>query len=157
MSGDVRLVDLAELLADGLLRLQVPDRTALDASLDAARHNIRAAAANVTTFPSWAEAMFYEAGLRCARAIVGAAGYRISAERGHVTAIDAADALTGGSHHPIFVRLHRMRRTRQEVLYETRPDPSRQDLDRAARDVERLLEVAGSAVARTHVEGEREA
>ena len=47
-----------------------------------------------------------------------------------------------------------MRRTRQEVLYETRPDPSRQDLDRAARDVARLLEVAGSAVARTRTEGE---
>ena len=154
MTGEVRLVDLAELIADGLLRLQAPDRSALDASLEAARRDIEAAEANVESFPAWAEAMFYEAGLRCARAIVGAAGYRISAERGHVTAIDAADALTAGSHHPIFVRLHRMRRTRQEVLYETRPDPSRQDLDRAARDVARLLEVAGSAVARTRTEGE---
>ena len=81
-------------------------------------------------FPAWAEAIFYEAGLRCARAIVGAAGYRIASERGHVTAIDAADTLTGGSHHPIFVRLHRMRRTRHEFLYETRPAPSRTDLDR---------------------------
>ena len=100
------------------------------------------------TFPAWAEAIFYEAGLRCARAIVGAAGYRISSERGHVTAIDAADTLTGGSHHPVFVRLHRMRRTRHEFLYETRPDPSRTDLDRAARDVDRLVDVAASAVAR---------
>ena len=102
-------------------------------SLDAARRDIEAATANVGAFPAWAEAIFYEAGLRCARAIVGAAGYRISSERGHVTAIDAADTLTGGSHHPIFVRLHRMRRTRHEFLYETRPAPSRTDLDRAAR------------------------
>ncbi len=90
--------------------------------------------------------MFYEAGLRCARAIVAAAGFRIATERGHVTAIDAADALTNGSHHPIFIRLHRMRRTRHEFMYETRPDPSRQDLERAARDVERLVEVAASAI-----------
>ena len=143
---ELRLVDLAELLADGLLRLQPPDREALDASLEAAARDIEAASANVESFPSWAEAMFYEAGLRCARAIVAAAGFRIATERGHVTAIDAADALTTGSHHPIFIRLHRMRRTRHEFMYETRPDPSRQDLERAARDVERLVEVAASAV-----------
>jgi hypothetical protein len=148
VTGEIRLVDLAELLADGLLRLQPPDRAALDASLGAAARDVEAAKANVETFPAWAETMFYEAGLRCARAVVAAAGYRISTERGHVTAIDAADALTAGSHHPIFVRLHRMRRTRHEFMYETRPDPSRTDLDRAARDVERLLEVALSAVAR---------
>lgn len=149
MSGDVRLVDLAELIADGLLHLQPPDRAALEVSLDAARRDLDAASANVAAFPAWAETIFYEAGLRCARAIVGAGGYRISSERGHVTAIDAADALTGGSHHAIFVRLHRMRRTRHEFLYQSRPDPSRTDLDRAARDVERLVEVAASAVART--------
>jgi hypothetical protein len=146
-------VDLAELIADGLLHLQPPDRAALQASLDAARRDIDAANANVADFPAWAEAIFFEAGLRSARAIVGAAGYRISSERGHVTAIDAADTLTGGSHHPILVRLHRMRRTRHEFLYETRPDPSRTDLDRAARDVERLVEVAASALARLALDG----
>ena len=81
MSGELRLVDLAELLADGLLRLQPPDRAALDASLEAAARDIEAAGANVEPFPSWAEAMFYEAGLRCARAIVAAGGFRIATER----------------------------------------------------------------------------
>ena len=141
-----RLADLAELIADGLLRLQPPDRTALEQSVAAARRDVEAALANVADFPSWAEAMFYEAGLRSARTIVGAAGYRVAAERGHVTAIDAADALTSGAHHVIFIRLHRMRRTRHEFMYETRPDPSRQDLDRAARDVESLIDVVAGAV-----------
>ena len=141
-----RLVDLAELIADGLLRLQPPDRAALEGSIGAAERDVEAARANASTFPAWAETMFYEAGLRSARAIVGAAGYRVAAERGHVTAIDAADALTAGAHHPIFVRLHRMRRTRHEFMYETRPDPSRQDLERAAHDVTQLIEVATVAV-----------
>ena len=142
-----RLADLAELIADGLLRLQPPDKAALEQSLEAAARDVEAARANVEDFPSWAEAMFYEAGLRSARAIVGAAGYRVAAERGHVTAIDAADALTTGAHHVIFIRLHRMRRTRHEFMYETRPEPSRQDLDRAERDVEALIGLATTAVA----------
>ena len=144
---DPRLADLAELIADGLLRLQPPDKAALEQSLEAAARDVEAARANVEDFPSWAEAMFYEAGLRSARAIVGAAGYRVAAERGHVTAIDAADALTAGAHHVVFIRLHRMRRTRHEFMYETRPEPSRQDLDRAERDVEALIGLATTAVA----------
>ena len=142
-----RLADLAELIADGLLRLQPPDKAALEQALEAAARDVEAARANVGDFPSWAEAMFYEAGLRSARAIVGAAGYRVATERGHATAIDAADALTSGAHHVIFIRLHRMRRTRHEFMYETRPEPSRQDLDRAERDVEALIGLATTAVA----------
>jgi hypothetical protein len=87
-------------------------------------------------------AMRYEAALRCARVVVQATGYRIAAERGHVTAIDAADAVTQGRHHRIFVRLHRMRRTRHDFMYETSPDPSTQDLDQAAKDVAALIEIA---------------
>ena len=141
-----RLVDLAELIADGLLRLQAPDRTGLEGSIEAAERDVEAARANIEDFPAWAEAIFYEAGLRAARVIVGAAGYRVATERGHVTAIDAADALTRGTYHTVFIRLHRMRRTRHEFLYETRPDPSRQDLDRADRDVTSLIELAAFAL-----------
>lgn len=90
--------------------------------------------------------MLYEAGLRCARAIVQAAGYRIAADRGHVTAIDAADALTG-AHHRLFVRLHRMRRHRHEFMYESAPEPSPGDLEQGRQDVEALLRVADKAVA----------
>lgn len=88
-------------------------------------------AAVETTSPSWAETMLYEASLRAARVIVQAAGFRIATDRGHVTAIDAADALTDGDHHRRFVRLHRMRRMRHEFMYETRHPPSAADLAQA--------------------------
>ena len=91
--------------------------------------------------------MLYEASLRAARVIVQAAGFRIATDRGHVTAIDAADALTDGDHHRRFVRLHRMRRMRHEFMYETRHPPSAADLAQARLDVEALLAVAEAALA----------
>lgn len=67
--------------------------------------------------------MLYEAGLRSARAIVQAHGFRISSHRGHVAAIDAADALTVGRHHRTFVRLHRMRRMRHDFAARNMAQP----------------------------------
>jgi hypothetical protein len=86
--------------------------------------------------------MLYEGALRAARVIVMAGGYRIAADRGHVTAIDAADALTSRRHHRIFVRLHRLRRRRHEFMYQTPPDPGAQELDSAQADVLTLIRVA---------------
>ena len=123
------------------------DPAALLAVLDAAREDLVAAAAVITTSPSWAETMLYEAGLRTARVIVQAAGFRIAADRGHVTAIDAADALTNGVHHRPFVRLHRMRRMRHEFMYETRHPPSAADLSQARLDVDGLLALAAATLA----------
>lgn len=141
------LVDLGDLVADGRLRPQAVDPAALLAVLDAAREDLVAAAAVITTSPSWAETMLYEAGLRTARVIVQAAGFRIAADRGHVTAIDAADALTNGVHHRPFVRLHRMRRMRHEFMYETRHPPSAADLSQARLDVDGLLALAAATLA----------
>ena len=141
-----RLVTIEELVIDGRLRPQRPDIFGLPKMLEAAARDLEAAAANDQIFPSWAMSMRYEAGLRCARVIVQAAGYRIAADRGHVTAIDAADSLTQGRHHLTFVRLHRMRRTRHEFMYEVGADPSMQDLELARRDVLRLIGLARTAV-----------
>jgi hypothetical protein len=138
--------DLERLIAEGRLKAQAPDGAALRAALAAAETDLDAALATAGTFAGWAEAMLYEAGLRCARVIVHAAGFRISADRGHVTAIDAADALTRGDHHVTFVRLHRMRRVRHEFMYETRPDPSEGDLAQERSDVQVLLLLAHAAV-----------
>lgn len=135
-------VDLAEQIADGRLRPQPPDAVALRAMLAAARADVTAARAVRTASPSWSETMLYEAGLRAARVIVQAHGYRIAAERGHVTAIDAADALTEGRFHRRFVRLHRMRRTRHSFMYEVGREPSTSDLEQAHVDVEALLRLA---------------
>src|SRR5688572_14259878 len=101
---------VAGLVAAGELREQAPDWQMLLETLELAERDLEAAAANASRFPPWAETMIYGAGLRAARVIVMAAGYRIAAERGHVTAINAADALTEEVHHRIFVRLHRLRR-----------------------------------------------
>lgn len=86
--------------------------------------------------------MLYEAGLRAARVIVMAGGYRISADRGHVTAIDAADALTSHRHHRIFVRLHRLRRRRHDFMYETPAEPGAQELATARTDITQLIGIA---------------
>lgn len=146
MSRD--LVDLETLVADGRLRTQGPDRSMLAAVLAAAHGDIEAASAVATASPSWSEAMLYEAGLRACRVIVQAAGFRIAADRGHVTAIDAADALTDGAHHIRLVRLHRMRRMRHEFMYENGRPPSDSDLQQARIDVLALLEQARRAVDR---------
>lgn len=144
MSPD--LVDLGELVADGRLRPQPVDRAALRAVLETARKDIRAESVIAATSPPWAETMLYEAGLRAARVIVQAGGFRIAADRGHVTAIDAADALTGGAHHREFVRLHRMRRTRHEFMYDTGHPPSEGDLAQARLDVEVILRAASTTL-----------
>jgi hypothetical protein len=137
-----RRVDLADLIADGRLRLQDPDSGLLEEMLEQAERDLEAASANQERFAPWAETMLYEAGLRAARVIVMAAGYRIAADRGHVTALDAADALTASRHHRIFVRLHRLRRWRHEFMYQTAPDPGTQELEQARSDVEKLIRVA---------------
>jgi hypothetical protein len=133
---------LEELVADGRLRVQAPDTVMLASTLEAARADLLAAATVEVASGSWAEAMLYEAGLRAARVIVQAAGFRIAAERGHLTAIDGADALTEGAHHLQFLRLHRMRRMRHEFMYEVRHAPTAADLLQAREDLETLLEVA---------------
>ena len=138
--------DLAEFVTDGRLRPQTPDRGALSATVIAARADLAAAGTIAVASPSWAEAMLYEAGLRTARVIVQAAGFRIAADRGHTTAIDAADLLTHGAHHRRFVRLHRMRRQRHEFMYETGRPPSESDLATDKADVESLLAVAEQAI-----------
>lgn len=135
-------VDLDELIADGRLRPQPPDAVALRAMLAAARADVAASRIVRRASPSWSETMLYEAGLRASRVIVQAHGFRIAAERGHVTAIDAADGLTDGRMHRRFVRLHRMRRTRHVFMYEVGRDPSGTDLDQARVDVEALLLLA---------------
>ncbi len=147
MTGSGSLPEIGEYVADGRLRLQMPDEGALSGVIAAARKDLSAAASNRTAFPAWAETMLYEAGLRCARVIVQAAGYRITADRGHITAIDAADTLTATVHHRLFVRLHRMRRQRHDFIYQTAPDPSPGDLDQGRRDVEALVQLAEKAVA----------
>lgn len=138
--------DIEDLIAQARVRTARPDGDALQAALASALDDIAAANEIQERHPAWAEAMLYEAGLHCARTVVQASGYRISAQGGHVAAIDAADSLTGGEHHRLFVRLHRMRRMRHDFMYETAPDPSIQDLDQAHRDVEALLVVARKAV-----------
>lgn len=141
------LPSIAALVGDGRLVGQAPDRTALEATIDGAERDVAAADANLGSFGPWADAMLYEAGLRSARVIVQAAGFRIdAAARAHVTAIDAADTLTGAEHHLIFVRLHRMRRRRNDFMYGTIVDPTDQDLAQARRDVVVLISLARHAV-----------
>lgn len=138
---------IQEMLSAGRLVAQAPDRVALAQVTESAERDVLAADANLVTFSPWADAMLYEAGLRAARVIVQAAGYRIDAGAGaHVTAIDGADALTGRTHHVVFLRLHRMRRRRNMFMYETTPDPSESDLMQARRDVRALIEVAKHAL-----------
>lgn len=138
---------IEDMLDAGRLVTQASDRLALAQVIGSAERDVLAADANIATFSPWADAMLYEAGLRAARVIVQAAGYRIDAGAGaHVTAIDAADAVTGRTHHTVFVRLHRMRRRRNNFMYETTPDPSESDLTQARTDVRSLIEVAKQAV-----------
>ena len=138
---------IEDMLDAGRLVTQASDRLALAQVIGSAERDVLAADANFATFSPWADAMLYEAGLRAARVIVQAAGYRIDAGAGaHVTAIDAADALTGRTHHTVFVRLHRMRRRRNSFMYETTPDPSDSDLAQARTDVRSLIQVARQAV-----------
>jgi hypothetical protein len=141
---------VAGLVEAGQLRPQAPDWAALVETLALADRDLEAAAANSSRFAPWAETMIYEAGLRAARVIVMAAGYRIAAERGHVTAINAADALTGERHHRVFVRLHRLRRRRAELMYEAASEPGAQELATARADAEKLI-----ALARERVPGGR--
>jgi hypothetical protein len=139
---------ITRLIAEGRLIAQQPDKHTLIETLDGADRDIEAADANLESFSPWSDAMLYEAGLRSARAIVQAAGYRIDAGAGaHKTTIDAADALTDGRHHPVFVRLHRMRRRRNDFMYGTAPDPTERDLNQARVDVVALIVVARQAVA----------
>lgn len=141
------LASIAQLVADGRLIAQPPDAVALGAVLAAARRDLEAAEANRASSAPWADAMLYEAGLRAARVIVQAAGYRIDAGKGaHAITIDAADVLTGQGHHQVFARLQRMRRRRNDFMYETAADPSEGDLDRARADVAILLELAAAAL-----------
>ena len=142
------LVDLGALVADGRLRPQDPDRHTLELVLAAALTDLAASTAVERTSPAWAESIVYEAGLRAARTIVQAAGFRIAVDRGHVTAIDAADALTDGRLHRQFVRIHRMRRVRHEFMYEVGHPPTTSDLLTARRDVDVLLAEARAAVSR---------
>lgn len=140
---------VADLVAEGRLISQAPDVAALRESLDEAARDIAAADANMGGFGSWADAMLYEAGLRSARAIVGAVGYRVVArDRAHVTTIDAADASTNGAQHAVFVRLHRMRRRRNEFMYEAAAVSTESDLQQARRDVSELASLARHAVER---------
>ena len=135
------------MIAAGRLVPQAPDRQALIYVVDAAARDVIASDANIALFSPWAEAMLYEAGLRAARVIVQAVGYRIDAGQGaHVTAIDGADAITERAHHPMFVRLHRMRRRRHDFMYETAAEPTERDLAQARVDVESLIEIARHAV-----------
>lgn len=137
-----------KLVAEGRLVTQAPDASALSAMLEEAERDIAAADANVLMFGSWADAMLYESGLRSARVIVQAAGYRIIVrDRAHVTTIDAADALTGGAHHAAFIRLHRMRRRRNEFMYAATAEPTISDTQQARHDASLLSSVARQAVA----------
>jgi hypothetical protein len=141
------LPSIAELVEAGRLIPQAPDAHALREALAAASRDLLASDANRETFTPWADAMLYEASLRSARVIVQAAGYRIDAgARAHITAIDSADALTGHRQHRLFVRLHRMRRRRNDFMYGTAPDPTVEDLAQARRDVEAVMALAKAAV-----------
>lgn len=59
-----RRPNIADLVAEGRLRLQEPDLDALIETLDLAVRDVEAAAANESRFAPWAETMLYEAGLR---------------------------------------------------------------------------------------------
>ena len=141
------LQSIEKLMAEGRLVPQPPDAAALGAVLAAGRRDLEAAESNRATYAPWSDAMLYEAGLRAARVVVQAAGYRIDAGKGaHAVTIDAADVLTGQRHHPQFTRLQRMRRRRNDFMYGTAPEPTQADLDRARLDVTLLLDLAGKAV-----------
>jgi len=137
------LPSIEDLVADGRLVPQPPDGRALQAVLAAGRRDLDAAESNRAAYAPWADAMLYEAGLRAARVIVQAAGYRIDSGKGaHATTVDAADVLMGERSHPVFARLHRMRRRRNDFMYETAPEPTEADLDQARADVTVLLGLA---------------
>ena len=134
-------------MADGRLVPQPPDRVMLRASLDAARRDLQAAEATRADYAPWADAMLYEAGLRAARAIVLAAGYRVDAAKGaHAVTIDAADVLTHEWKHTVFTRLQRMRRRRNDFMYETSADPTETDLEQARLDILVVLTLANAAL-----------
>lgn len=140
---------IESLLSSGRILLQAPDPVVLEEMVAAAERDIQAADANKIGFSPWADAMLYEACLRSVRVIVQAAGYRIDSGAGaHVTAIDAADALTDRQHHTIFVRLHRMRRRRHDFMYQTTADPTEQDLAQARTDALFLIGLARRSLER---------
>ena len=141
------LASITELVSSGRLVPQPSDAPALQAVLVAGRRDLEAAEANRATYAPWSDAMLYEAGLRAARIIVQAAGYRIDAGKGaHAATIDAADMLTGHRHHLAFTRLQRIRRRRNDFMYETASEPTHADLDRARHDVTLLLDAAEKAL-----------
>jgi hypothetical protein len=140
------LASIADLVAEGRLVAQRPDPAALRDVLEAARRDVEAADANRQTFAPWADTMLYEAGLRAARVIVQAAGYRIDAGRGaHATTLAAAEVLSGGRDHPVFTRLQRMRRRRNDFMYEIGSEPTGSDLTQARKDVLTLIELEEAA------------
>jgi len=141
------LPSIEALVAEGRLLPQPPDPATRRASLDAARRDVQAAEATRVDYASWADAMLYEAGLRAARAIVLAAGYRVDAAKGaHAVAIDAADVLTQERQHPVFTRLQRMRRRRNDFMYEASVDPTETDLEQARLDILVVLSLADAAL-----------
>jgi len=141
------LASITELVSSGRLVPQPPDAAALLAVLVAGRRDLEAAESNRVTYAPWSDAMLYEAGLRAARVIVQAAGYRIDSGKGaHAATIDAADMLTDQRHHPEFTRLQRMRRRRNDFMYDTAPEPTSADLNRARLDVSLLLDLAQKAL-----------
>lgn len=121
--------------------------TSITELVSSGRRDLEAAESNRATYAPWSDAMLYEAGLRAARVIVQSAGHRIDAGKGaHAATIDAADVLTGQTHHRQFTRLQRMRRRRNDFMYDTAPEPTHADLDRARLDVTLLLDVAQKAL-----------
>jgi hypothetical protein len=137
------------LVSEGRLAVQPPDARILADILEEATRDIAAADANMADFGSWADTMIYEAGLRAVRVIVQSAGYRVVVrDRAHVTAIDAADALTGGTYHAVYTRLHRMRRRRNEFMYEGNVSVTESDMQQARQDASVLIGLARVAVSR---------
>jgi hypothetical protein len=67
--------------------------------------------------------------------------------RAYAVTIDAADPLTSQRHHLEFTRLQRMRRRRNDFMYDVASQPTQTDLDRARLDVSLLLSAAENALA----------
>lgn len=104
-----------------------------------AKKDIRTAKANKKIDPIWAYTIAYQGMLKAGRALMFLVGYKPIDGRQHVTVIEFVDIYLGKEYRDLINEFERMRRKRNNFLYEPGGSISEQELSHSLKKADKMI------------------
>ena len=127
-------------LKDNLIKKEKPDFKQIAYQLKRAQKDLKTAKANLSIDLTWAFAIPYHAMMRASKALMYSKGYLPTARKSHKTIVELTKLILGNEYDSIINRFSRMRRRRQDFIYDSKNHITTDEATSSIETAEKLID-----------------